>query len=427
MDGSYGKAVMLHPQSFRRTGSQALVREINLATIMRHLHLHGPVSRASLAEMTGLNKTTVSSLVQELLEYGLLRETGLSTRGTGRPAVLLELNPDGGYFISAEIGVDFISIICANFAATILWRHRENISPRQEQQTILNRLLDLLDEAANLVRQKKGPLLGVALAAPGLVDRQTGTLLFAPNLKWRDVPLRELLQTRFDCPLFVENEANLAALGEYYFGPETGSRKLLYISAGVGLGGGLVQDGQLDRGASGFGSEFGHMTMDPEGEPCNCGNRGCWETQVSQSALFRDIRQAISAGQTSILTRMTGGNLDRLNVPLVVEAARAGDPVTLSALHRVGRYLGIGLASLVNALDPDRIVFGGILSLAADFLLPAMTAEIRQRALPYLRGSQPAQVAIARYGVDACVMGGVAVCHQLIVNQPAIVEAGIGD
>jgi glucokinase-like ROK family protein len=403
-----------------RTGDQALVREINLSLIMQRFLEHTSLSRAALAEVTGLNKSTVSSLVQELIEMQFVHEIGLSSSGVGRPSVMLELNPQAGYFVSCELGVDFVSVICTNFVADVVWRHRETIGHEKGQRAIMDRVLALLHDAVTTGAKLCagcGGLLGIAVGAPGLIDEETGTLLFAPNLRWENVPLCGILSDAFTgTPIFVDNEANLAALGEYLFGAAKGYREVLFISAGVGLGGAVVQNGQLARGTTGFAGEFGHMTMDPDGEACNCGNRGCWETQVSQLALFRRIRHAIEQGQDSVLCTLADNDLDHLSVPLVVEAARSGDSVALGALEHIGRYLGIGIASLVNALNPDLVVFGGILSLAGDFVLPSALVELRRRALRW--NARATQVMLAQHGSDACVMGGVAIIYQAILSQP---------
>jgi glucokinase len=161
------------------------------------------------------------------------------------------------------------------------------------------------------------------------------------------------------------------------------------------------------------------MTMDPEGELCNCGNRGCWETQVNQPALFRYIRQAIGAGQDGQLSEMTAGDLDQLTVPLVVDAARTGDAVALEALDQIGHYLGIGIASLVNALNPELVVFGGALSPAWEFLQPGVNEELEGRALSWNR--EATQVVLARHGLDACIMGGVALVLYNILSKPRLV------
>jgi glucokinase-like ROK family protein len=411
-----------HSGQYRfRTGDQALVRQINLAVIMYHLRENAPISRAALAEITGLNKTTVSSLVRELIDRNFVREVGYESpghgKGAGRLAMLLSLNPEAGYIVSIEIGVDFMMVVCTDFAPQFIWQHKESIDPDMGQQVILDRLLALLYQAQNIGSEACNSVLGVAVGVPGLVDQASGTLLFAPNLRWENVPLSSRLQGFVEAPLIIENEGNLAALGEHFFGAARGYNEVLYISAGVGLGGGIVHNGQVFNGVTGFGAEFGHMTMDPEGEICNCGNRGCWETQVSQRALFRYLRRCEGQGNETILTEMTKGNLGALTVPMVVEAAQDGDRLALQSLKVLGHHLGIGIASLVNALNPELVVFGGILSLASEYLIPVIEDEIRQRALRWNRDA--INVIVAQHGQEACVMGGVARVFQAVLATPS--------
>lgn len=410
-------------QLLHRRGNQALVREINLSTIMNYLHENAPISRSALAEITGLNKTTVSSLVQELINQRFIYEVGLDSVGTGRPAMLLGINPTAGCIISAEIGVDFIAAVCANFAAEVIWQHRQITQPETSQTEIIDCTLKLLRQAADAGQSLNTPLLGLAIGLPGLIDQETGTLLFGPNLKWKNVPVGVILRQKFNLPIFVDNEANMAALGEYYFGAAKDYQEILYVSAGVGLGGGIVRNGQLVGGATGFAGEFGHMTMVPNGNRCNCGNRGCWETQVSQSALFNYIRAAITSGRPSVLSGLAGGNLNQLTVPMVVKAAQIDDAVALEALTQIGQDLGVGIASLVNALNPDLVVFGGILSLAGEFLLPQINHQLQQRTL--LWDKRATKVVLAKHGLNACTMGGIAMVYQAILAQPGSVTRQI--
>jgi predicted NBD/HSP70 family sugar kinase len=225
-----------------------------------------------------------------------------------------------------------------------------------------------------------------------------------------------MLEAEFDFPVWVDNEATMAALGESYFGAARGADFILYVSCGVGLGGGLVLNRRILAGAAGFAGEVGHMTMDPAGPRCNCGNTGCWETYVSQWAVFQRVRQAVAGGQRSWLEKATGGALNLLTVPLVVEAAQRGDVVAQTALKETGRYLGIGLANLINALNPQRVVLGGIMSLAHEFLLPSLEAVVRERALRWSR--EAAEIVIAAYGEEACVMGGIATVYHHVLSQP---------
>jgi glucokinase-like ROK family protein len=402
-----------------RTGDQSLVREINLSVIMNHLRTNAPISRAALAETTGLNKTTVSSLVNELIERQFVKEIGLATPSAGRPATLLKLNPTAGFIVSCEIGTFFILVICTDFSPKVIWRYQEQFDLSLGQHAILDRMLAILNQAIEAGCSSSGPLLGITVGVPGLVDQSTGALLFAPNLGWKDLPIRAELQKSFKVPLFVDNEANIAALGEHYFGAAQGFEEVLYISAGVGLGGGIVHGGRMFSGVTGVSAEFGHMTLDPDGEICKCGNQGCWETQVSQQVLFRHVWRRIDQGEASRLYEMTGGSRASLTVPLIVDAARAGDAVALDALEIIGRHLGIGIASLVNALNPELVVFGGILSLAGEFLMPVIEKEVERRALKWNREAM--RLVLAKHTADACVMGGVAAVYQAILAQPDIV------
>lgn len=399
-----------------RTGDQTLIREINLSIILNALRDHPPLSRAALAVATGLNKTTVSSLVKQLTDAGLITENGVGKSSTGRPGILLQLNPAAGSIIGVEIGVDFISVVLTDFAAHVIWRHQVRTDGHEVQAAILRRAMTNIEAAVARAKAHGLPILGMALGVPGLVNVESGTLLYAPNLGWENVALRQMLQAKFDFPIFVDNEASMAAFGESYFGVARGSRNVLYVSAGVGIGGGLVLNGRMFAGAAGFAGEVGHMTLDPVGLQCNCGNRGCWETLASQSAVFRRIHTCIDAGSPSKLARFKTSKHEGLTIPIVVRAAEEGDPVAREALNETGNYLGIGLANLINALNPEMVVFGGILSLAKEFLLPVIQQTIGDRALRW--SSRSARIVVAAYGSDACVMGAVAMVYDHILRQP---------
>ena len=404
-----------------QTGDQALVRQINLSLIMNILRTDAPISRASLSQRTKLNKTTVSDLINELNEHGFVRELGMHSSGTGRPATLLTLNPAAGYIVSCEIAVGYLEVLATDFGPNVIWQVREVTPADENQQTILEHMLALLHQAVEKGKPASGKLLGIAMGVPGMVDYATGTLLFAPNLKWRNVPLLALLeQENFGAPIFVDNEANMAALGEHYFGVAQSYNEILYLSGNVGLGGGLLRDGHLWRGANGVAAEFGHMTMDPQGELCNCGNYGCWETQVSQNSLFNYIIHAIKNGEISILDGQIRNHWEDITVEMIVVAAQAGDHLAIRSLENIGRSLGIGVASLLNALNPEIVVLGGMLSVASEFLFPMVNDEIQKRALPWNR--ETIKVAPAAHGLDAAVKGGIATVYQSVLSQTKFLE-----
>jgi glucokinase-like ROK family protein len=398
-----------------QTGDQTLLRRINLSAIMNHIREEAPVSRTDLAVTTGLNKTTVSSLVNELIHDEFVREVGIKSGEIGRPRVMLSINPKAGFILSAEIGVDFILVIATDFEPRVVYQFRQELTLNEEVDIVLNKLIELIQGAVEYCQaQGEGKLLGLAVGVPGVVDFTVGRLLFAPNLGWRDVPLRKILQNHFEnIHITVDNEANMAALGEYYFGSAYKVDDFLYLSSGVGLGGGIVRQGRLFRGVKGMAGEIGHIIMDPDGILCGCGNRGCWETQVSQKALFRYVEEMINAGAESLLNDVTDGDLMQLSVDKIVEAAKLGDRVAIDALTKVAHHLAIGIASLINVLNPQLVVFGGILSAAWEFIKPVLDQDLQVRSLLWER--QKTDVVLAKHQVNACVMGGVATVYQEII------------
>ena len=401
-----------------QTGGQTLLRQINLSAIMNNIREDSPISRAMLAEKTGLNKATISSLVAELIENQYVHEIGVTNTGVGRPRVMLSINPNAGFIIGAEVGVDFILVIATDFEPKQIFQKYQKIETGEDINRILELLIGQIQDAIDFCYEKgAGKFLGLAVGVPGLVDYAEGVLLFAPNLNWRNVPIRAYLKNHFtNVPIFIDNEANMATLGEYYFGSAHKAEDALYLSAGVGLGGGILRGGQVLRGVVGMAGEFGHIVMDPDGELCGCGNRGCWETLVSQKALYRYIRESIRSGQISILQEFTHGDLSQLSVDMVVEAAQAQDKVALEALARVAHSLGIGIASLINALNPELVVFGGILSDAWGYIKPIIDADLEANVLLWDR--QVTKVVLAKHGMNACVMGAVATVFQSVFSKP---------
>ncbi len=405
------------PRQFR-TGDQSLVRELNRSILLQCLRVGPPLSRADLAATTGLNKTTVSNFIDGLIAEGFVREVGRDASGGGRPGVLLELNADGGWIIGGEIGVGRMAVVVANLRATIAWRREVPFLKEASQESVLVRLDALLRQAKQFAQRNSRRLLGVGVAVPGLVDVSSGVLVFEPNMGWRDVPLRDQLASKLGLPAFIDNDANAAALAERYFGAAQDVDDFVFVVAGIGLGAGLVVGGHVLSGASGYAGEAGHTTIDPDGPPCRCGSRGCWERLASQRALIERVDQALRAGSPSrIPSRVDGGET---TLQAVLDAARQGDAVALQALHETGTYLGIGIANLINLLNPQMVAFGGPLSLAHEFLMPAARQVVADRAMAEL--GRAARIVVSTLEADACVLGGVALVLHDILRQPPLVR-----
>ncbi|MEW9527489.1 ROK family protein [Microbispora sp. NPDC049125] len=260
------------------------MRARNLALVLGELGARGALTRAALAEITGLTKTTVSKLVADLIEAGLVLEAGAVRDGErGRPGVAVRISGEHVAAVGLEINVDYLSVRVVDLARTVRLRRTQAVDNRSAQPVdVLARLRDLALQAVDEAVEAGLRVVGGVLAVPGPVDLATGTVHNAPNLGWRDVPVSSLLSMPF--PMWVENEANLAALGELWFG--RGLPDFLHVSGEIGIGAGLVVQGRLFRGARGFAGELGHVAVSPDGPACRCGGRGCLEQYAGQDALL---------------------------------------------------------------------------------------------------------------------------------------------
>jgi predicted NBD/HSP70 family sugar kinase len=396
------------------------VREYNLGLVLRQVADFGPRSRATLALETGLNKSTVSSLVADLIDAGLLRESPVEERPgrVGRPPQSVELDPDGPFVLGLEINVDYLAVWATDLSGTV--RHRSFVANDNRSASPKDVIGQLARQADHALEQpfaaSRHPMMAT-VAVPGLVD-PTGELAVAPNLGWVDVPVARLLNEALEDPPYdvrIENEANLGAVAELVEGAGRGLRDFVYISGEIGIGAGVVLRGELFRGASGFAGEFGHLTIDPYGPPCGCGGRGCLERLAGQEALLR------LAGWDSRM-RCEGARPEWPGA-MLAESAREGHPRTLAALSQVGHTLGIAIASLANLLDPEAVLLGGYLAPLTEWLRVPIEGELETRALAGRR--MRCRVLAARLGGEAAVRGAVALSRRAALEDAAALRVTI--
>ena len=382
---------------------QSLARKYNSATILDHLRLHAPLSRAGLAKYTGLTRSSVSRIVDQLLSENLIHEIGAQQEKIGRPGTLIELNPAGGAAIGIEIGVDYVSAILTDFIAQVLWRNHVNLPDESDLQTYLQAAEKLIDQAVNESKSHRLQLLGIGVGVWGLVDVQKGEVRFAPNLKWRDVPLKQLWENRFGLTVLVENDANAAAMGEYYLGSAKNGKNVddfIYLSTGIGLGGGIISGGKIFRGWNGFAGEVGHMTIDPDGVACMCGKRGCWETLVGSRVVVQDYKNR--TGKVVSFVEM-------------VQLFKANDPIGVEIFTQMAESLGIGIGNLVNIFNPRYIVVGGALEQISDVILPIARETCLKNSL--LQSYKDIRIISSTLGSDSCVLGCVALVLDEVIRQ----------
>ncbi len=307
-------------------------------------------------------------------------------------------------FIGIDLGGTQIRAVLASADGTVLARYRLRTAPGEGRDAVLQRLV----QAANAVVAQAGGARpqGVGLASAGLVDVRAGTVLFAANLGWSDVPVRRLLEERLRLPVVVANDARAAALGEWRFGAGRGASDLVYITVGTGIGGGIVSAGRLLLGARGLAGEIGHVTVEPDGAPCACGGRGCLEALASGPAIARAALARIEAGQASTIPELLAGDLGQLTAQVVAHAALAGDELAKTVVHQAARYIGIALANLVHTLEPQIILIGGGVAQTGDLLFDAVRAAVRERTIAGLH--EGVRIQPAALGDDAGALGAAA-------------------
>ena len=397
------------------TGDQEKVRKINKSIVMNTLRLHAPISRARVANLTGLNRGTVSNIVNALIEEGLVSENEQEESKIGRPGISLGFRPDGGAVIGIEIDVDLITIVLTNFVAKTLWETKVEITPSQSQTSIVRQAEQLVEQALSIANEQQLRPLGIGVGLPGLINLRQGELIIAPNLNWRNVPLRLMWNQRFRLPIYIENEANLAALGEYYFGVARGCENFVYLSSGIGLGGGIMINGKLFRGGFGYAGEIGHVQRDPQGEKCSCGRIGCWETQVGLRAVLRRVKKELQVHSDQLLLDACQGDFDNLTFEMVVKFALEGNLTCNQAIEDVARYLGEGIADLVNVFNPELVVIGGEFILGKDILQPIIEKTIFSSALQ--PSADGLRIAFSERGANAGAYGAVAIVLDDILRE----------
>jgi len=348
------------------TGDLALIKKMNTSIVLDAVLKHAPLSRAGISERTGLNKATVSSLVLDLIDAHLVYEIGPGKSSGGRKPVMLLFNEKAGYAVGIDLGVNYIRGILTDLAGGVIADTHIELG-RANQELPLEQLTGCIDGLIKQAPDSPYGIVGIGVGVPGIVDDQ-GVILFAPNMKLKQVALKGMLESRYSLSVTIDNEANAGAQGEQTYGAGRGIRNQIYVSVGIGIGTGIILNKELFKGASGFSGELGHLSIQYDGKPCSCGNQGCWELYASENAL---LEQASSLGYASL------GQL--------LKAAEQGDERVRQLFSDIGYYLGVGIASIVNVFNPDVVIVGNRMSSAATWISHAMREAVEARALPYHR------------------------------------------
>ncbi|MBC7233454.1 MAG: ROK family protein [Chloroflexi bacterium] len=309
-----------------------------------------------------------------------------------------------GYVVGVDLGGTQIRACLADMKGSILCEARQPTLAKEGLQPVLQRMKETIAQVLHGISGIE--VLGIGVGSPGPLDPRTGVVIAPPNLPgWRNVPLREILSQEFGLPVYVNNDANVAALAEQRFGAGRGCSDIVYLTISTGIGGGVISSGQLLLGAHGLAGEPGHTTVEPAGPRCNCGNVGCLEMMAAGPAIARHALDLMQQGQHSTLWAVVQGGME-LTAEMVGRAAQEGDDVALQAVARAAHYLGIGVLNLIHIFDPDRVILGGGVSKLGSLLFDPVRAWVREHAMTDLQRETP--VVPAALGDQVGLLGAVA-------------------
>lgn len=348
-------------------GSFELMKKMNQQVILKLVYNKKTISRAEIAEITELSPATVTNIVKELLEMELLKETTRGKSRGGRKPVLLEINPKGAYFIGLEWGIAEVRGVLMDLNKGIICYGEEKVESYQ-----LDSFINLSSKIVNKFLKKsieEDKVYGLGVGVHGMVDPERGYSLFAPHFEWRDVPVRERLEGKFELPVLIDNDVRVMALAEKWNGRDN----FLLINTGSGIGAAIVLDGKLHYGRDYSAGEFGHMTVVKEGPLCSCGNTGCLEALVSTDSLVHRYNLELDE-------KISNHELHEVWLKLLDDARKDISNARI-IIGDTAEYLGMGLANLVNLLNPDEILLAGEFIEAEDLLLPLLRKVVRKKTL----------------------------------------------
>lgn len=394
-----------------------LSRQYTASAIFANIFHNGPITQREMSQTAGLSFATVTSAVSGLEKKGIIRRSDESSTNGGRPAALYKCNSTYRYVMGIEARKDELLFLVSDLAGDVLTQKRVPFDKKVGKDAFLTLLIQGAKEQIDVFKGKEKKFLGIGIGAAGLVNPDDGSVAILSHLSnWGSVPVKKALEEEIGLKVFVHNLAAAAALGESWYGLGRGRKNFLYLSVTDGVGGGIVINGRLYTGASGTAGEFGHITVDDHGPVCTCGNVGCLETFISIPSIIESARKSLSDGVSSAIQEIAGGPDGAITFTTLIEAARREDKLAYKLFTDVGRYLGEGVVSLVNLLNPELIVIGGDLVQAGNLILNPVKDVLKRQALEVARKS--VEIVFSELGGSASALGSVVPLIEEFVASP---------
>jgi glucokinase-like ROK family protein len=387
-------------------GNRDLIRAINRSSVLNVIKNYGPIARVEIARRTGLSPATISGITGELIRKNLVLEKEAGDSNGGRPPILLAINPRGGFVVGIKLTETQAIGALTDLEATIISKRTDPITDHTPA-SVVKSLAELVNALVSESGVFKKQLLGVGLGLAGIIDAGRGILRQSPIYKWRDVPLREMLQKRVKAPVYIDNDVNTLTLAEKWFGSGQATDDFVTVTVGRGVGMGIVVNGQFYRGAGGGAGELGHTVVDPSGPLCECGKRGCLETYVGDPALLRAAAEAWKRGEMGA---------EAHSPEELASLAASGDAGAIQIFRQAGEVLGRSIANLVNILNPGRIILSGEGTRAGKWLFDPMCETIQRFAMPGL--ANDVEIKIDAWGDDAWARGAASLVLRELFESP---------
>lgn len=385
----------------------------NALSVMELIRVLGPVSRADLARRTQFKPAALTGLVRYLMEEGLVIECEEIRSGSqgGRPARLLRVNSGSKAVLGIDIEPDHLRMAVADLSGAIL-NYRQTVCDRQQSPEATFRLIETISREMGL---REGAVVGVGVSCAGLLDEQQGIVLGSTNLpKWKNVPVQSRLEEMFSVPVQIGRSIHQAAWAEHWFRDEAESGKVLMVTLRTGIGFALLDHGTVYQGRDHYDGELGHTLIDINGEPCECGRRGCLETFISPASITRRIKAKVAQGQAQRLEPLLASGVE-VDPELIYRMARDGDPDCRDIVSDLVYYLGIGIGNLVNLLNPNSVVLCGAIEVVNEDLLAALRTEIQKQCLP--QSWQGLSVRLSKHAERSALLGAAVRSAQSYVNS----------
>ncbi|WP_343009524.1 ROK family transcriptional regulator [Clostridium celatum] len=395
-------------------GSFELMKQLNIAAILKVIRDNGNLSRADIAKLTGLTPASVTNITKFLLEDKYLIESKIGESSGGRPPIILEINPNARYIIGVSIGIGNIEVVITNLNAEVVFRKAIEVQEeRYNKELIFNELIKLINEVVKESEIENTEILGIGIALHGIVNVKEGISKYSPYYAWENVDIKGILEEKLNYPVYVDNDVRAMAIGESLFGVSKGISNFITISISNGIGAGIIINNIPYYGVDYSAGEIGHVVVEGDGDKCNCGNYGCLETVASNNNIVKKVIKMIKQGQSSILIEMVK-DINEISITDICKASVLGDELSIYILKESARYIGTAVTSLINILNPTAIVVVGEIFENTPYTLQTLEEIVKKRGLKL--PAENVRIIKSALGKDAAVIGAATLVIQELFN-----------